>query len=71
MIEKRELTYEQQENEYSAEETPNEINTVDDNNAQPEPEVEAEAEAEANDNKISFEDNNPPENNETNLEDSK
>ena len=68
---KKKLTYEQQENEYTAEETPNEINTVDDNNAQPEPEVEAEAEAEANDNKISFEDNNPPENNETNLEDSK
>ena len=68
---KKKLTYEQQENEYTAEETPNEINTVDDNNPQPGPEEEAEVEGEANDNKISFEENNPPENNETNLEDSK
>ena len=55
---KNNLAYEQQENEYTAEETPNEINTSDDNNPDPE----------ANSNKISFEDNNPPE---TNLEDSK
>ena len=55
---KKNLAYEQQENEYTAEETPNEINTSDDNNPDPE----------ANSNKISFEDNNPPE---TNLEDSK
>ena len=55
---KKNLAYEQQENEYTAEETPNEINISDDNNPDPE----------ANSNKISFEDNNPPE---TNLEDSK
>ena len=47
-----------EENEYSAEETPNEINTADENNPNPED----------NSNKISFEENNPPE---TNLEDSK
>ena len=55
---KNKLNYEVEENEYSAEEAPNEINTADENNPNPED----------NSNKISFEENNPPE---TNLEDSK
>ena len=55
---KKKMNYEVQENEYTTEETPNEINNIDENNPDPE----------ANSNKISFEENNPPE---TNLEDSK
>ena len=55
---RKKLTYEQQENEYTPDENPNEINNTDDNNAEPED----------NSNKIDFEDNKP---NETNLEDSK
>ena len=58
LFSKKKLAYEQQENEYTSEETPNEINITDENN-----------EGNNNDaNKISFEENNPPE---TNLEDSK
>ena len=55
---RKKLTYEQQENEYTNEEVPNDINNSDDNNAEPED----------NSNKIDFEDKQPPE---TNLEDSK
>ena len=57
---RKKLTYEEQENEYAAEEQPNEINTSDDNNQ--------EENHEDNSNKISFEENNPQE---TNLEDTK
>lgn len=53
---KKKLTYEQQENDFSNEDQPNEINTSDENTPDP------------NNNKISFEENNPPE---TNLEDNK
>ena len=52
---RKKLTYEQQENEYTSEETPNEIN-IDENKE------------DNNENKISFEENKQPE---TNLEDSK
>ena len=52
----KKLTYEQQENEYTSEETPNEINMSDENNE------------DNNDNKVSFEEKKTPE---TNLEDSK
>ena len=55
---RKKLTYEEQENEYTTEENPNEINNVDDNNAEPED----------NSNKIDFEENKTSE---TNLEDSK
>ena len=53
---KKKLTYEQQENEYTSDETPNEINMSDEN-------IENN-----NDNKVSFEEKKTPE---TNLEDSK